>query len=90
MGFPVHAHRRLEDTEDPLAAMDRLDYDGVDRALRPGLPEVVVPSCAVIRDSAVLYYSRRRLDRGCNVARQGSRPVRRCSCPESSPWPSSA
>lgn len=43
MGFPVHAHRRAEDQEDPLAAMDRPDFDGVDRALRPGLPEVVVP-----------------------------------------------
>ena len=43
MGFPVHAHRRMEGTDDPLEAMDRPDYDGVDRALRPGLPEVVVP-----------------------------------------------
>jgi hypothetical protein len=42
-GFPVHAHRRAEHEPDPLAKMDRPDYDGVDRALRPGLPEIVVP-----------------------------------------------
>ena len=42
-GFPVHAYRRAEHEPDPLANMDSPDYDGVDRALRPGLPEVVVP-----------------------------------------------
>jgi hypothetical protein len=43
IGFPVHAFRRTEEEPDPLEAMDRPDYDGVDRRLRPGLPEVVVP-----------------------------------------------
>jgi hypothetical protein len=43
IGFPVHAHRRAEDTPDPLANMDSPDYDGVDRALRPGLPLIDVP-----------------------------------------------
>ena len=43
IGFPVHAHRRAEDEPDPLENMDKPDYDGVDRALRPGLPEIVVP-----------------------------------------------
>jgi hypothetical protein len=43
IGYPVHAHRRAEDTPDPLENMDKPDYDGVDRRLRPGLPEVVVP-----------------------------------------------
>jgi hypothetical protein len=43
IGFPVHAHRRAEDAADPLENMDRPDYDGVDRALRPGLPEIKVP-----------------------------------------------
>jgi hypothetical protein len=42
-GFPVHAHRRAEHEPDPLERMGRPGYDGVDRALRPGLPEVVVP-----------------------------------------------
>jgi len=42
-GFPVHAHRRAEDTPDPLGDMDKPDYDGVDRALRPGLPAIEVP-----------------------------------------------
>jgi two-component system NtrC family sensor kinase len=39
------------------------------------MPDVVGPRRGVIRDSAALYYSRARLDRGCNVARQGARPV---------------
>jgi hypothetical protein len=43
IGFPVHAHRRAEDQPDPLEKMDQPDYDGTERALRPGLPEVVVP-----------------------------------------------
>jgi hypothetical protein len=42
-GFPVHAYRRAEHEPDPLENMDSPDYDGVDRALRPGLPEVIVP-----------------------------------------------
>lgn len=42
-GFPVHAHRRAEATPDPLDDMDKPDYDGVDRALRPGLPAVLMP-----------------------------------------------
>jgi Uncharacterized conserved protein len=42
-GFPVHAFRRPFDTPDPLEAMTQPDYDGVDRALRPGLPPVMVP-----------------------------------------------
>jgi hypothetical protein len=43
MGFPVHAFRRTEEEPDPLEMMDQPDYDGVDRALRPGLPPVLVP-----------------------------------------------
>jgi len=43
IGFPVHAHRRSEGDPDPLGNMDKPDYDGVDRVLRPGLPEIVVP-----------------------------------------------
>lgn len=43
IGFPVHAFRRTEKEPDPLEKMDQPDYDGVDRALRPGLPPVLVP-----------------------------------------------
>jgi hypothetical protein len=43
IGFPVHAMRRAEDEADPLDAMQQGEYDGVDRHLRPGLPEVQVP-----------------------------------------------
>ncbi len=43
MGFPVHVFRRTEAEPDPLERMDEPDYDGVDRALRPGLPAVNVP-----------------------------------------------
>ena len=42
--FPVHAFRRPpEATDDPLDRMDDPDFDGVSRALRPGLPRVPVP-----------------------------------------------
>lgn len=43
IGFPVHALRRVEDAPDPLDALHTGDHDGVDRRLRPGLPEVQVP-----------------------------------------------
>jgi hypothetical protein len=43
IGFPVHAQRRAEYEPDPLDDMDKPDYDGVSRAMRPGLPEVLVP-----------------------------------------------
>lgn len=43
IGFPVHVFRRTEAEPDPLERMDEPDYDGVDRALRPGLPAVNVP-----------------------------------------------
>lgn len=43
IGFPVHVFRRKEGEPDPLERMDEPDYDGVDRALRPGLPAVQVP-----------------------------------------------
>lgn len=42
-GFPVHAHRRAEGERDPLDDMDKPDYDGAARAMRPGLPEVITP-----------------------------------------------
>jgi hypothetical protein len=42
-GFPVHAFRRPKADPDPLDAMEQPDHDGVDRRLRPGLPEVLVP-----------------------------------------------
>ena len=43
LGFPVHAFRRPPDRPDPLQAMGEPDFDGLNRALRPGLPPVKVP-----------------------------------------------
>lgn len=43
IGFPVHAMRRGAEEADPLEALNVGEYDGVDRRLRPGLPEVQVP-----------------------------------------------
>jgi len=42
-GFPVHAFRRPERAPDPLSAADDPDFDGVSRAMRPGLPSIPVP-----------------------------------------------
>ena len=47
--FPVHAFRRAADDEyDPLSAMEELDFDGVTRKLRPGLPNVPVPLSGIL------------------------------------------
>lgn len=44
LAFPVHAFRRgAGDAQDPLSDADDPDYDGLSRALRPGLPAVPVP-----------------------------------------------
>lgn len=40
--FPTVAHRRLPDGADPLDAMGKKDFDGLQRELRPGLPAVEV------------------------------------------------
>lgn len=42
--FPVHAFRRpADEMADPLDRMDDPDFDGLSRAMRPGLPKVPVP-----------------------------------------------
>lgn len=41
--FPVHMFRRALTEPDPLAAMQDEDFDGVSRALRPGLPIIDAP-----------------------------------------------
>ena len=47
--FPVHAFRRAaEETRDPLDSMGDPDFDGVSRALRPGLPPVPVPLSGIL------------------------------------------
>ena len=47
--FAVHAFRRPPDaTHDPLDVMDDPDFDGVSRALRPGLPRVPVPLSGIL------------------------------------------
>lgn len=40
--FPVVAHRRLPQESDPLDSMGEVDFDGLARELRPGLPAVQV------------------------------------------------
>ena len=47
--FPVHAFRRSPDEiRDPLDSMGDPDFDGVSRALRPGLPKVPVPLSGIL------------------------------------------
>jgi acyl dehydratase len=47
--FAVHAFRRSqEDTRDPLDLMDDPDFDGVSRAMRPGLPNVPVALSGIL------------------------------------------
>ncbi len=41
--FPVHAFRRPPDAPDPLDQMGDPDFDGRNRRLRPGLPELDIP-----------------------------------------------
>jgi acyl dehydratase len=47
--FAVHAFRRAaDDSIDPLDSMGDLDFDGVSRTLRPGLPSVPVPLSGIL------------------------------------------
>jgi acyl dehydratase len=48
-GFPVHAFRRAaSEDDDPLDRADDPDFDGVSRAMRPGLPNIPVPLPGVL------------------------------------------
>jgi hypothetical protein len=47
--FAVHAFRRKpDDLHDPLDSMGDPDFDGVSRAMRPGLPNVPVPLSGIL------------------------------------------
>ena len=49
LAFPVHAFRRgANEAQDPLADAGDPDYDGLSRALRPGLPSVPVPLSGIL------------------------------------------
>jgi hypothetical protein len=48
-GFPVHAFRRpADDLNDSLAAAGDPDFDGVSRAMRPGLPKLSIPLSGIL------------------------------------------
>jgi hypothetical protein len=48
-GFPVHAFRRpADDLVDTLAAAGDPDFDGVSRAMRPGLPKLAIPLSGIL------------------------------------------
>ncbi|QJP16039.1 MaoC family dehydratase [Starkeya sp. ORNL1] len=48
-GFPVHAFRRpADEMHDALAAAGDPDFDGLSRALRPGLPKLPLPLSGVL------------------------------------------
>lgn len=61
--FAVHAFRRApEDTRDPLDLMGDPDFDGVSRAMRPGLPNVPVPLSGILNGGYEYeFYSYARL-----------------------------
>lgn len=48
-GFPVHAFRRpADELHDSLAAAGDPDFDGVSRAMRPGLPKLPIPLSGIL------------------------------------------